>query len=202
MTLKVGVTGGIGSGKSLVCSLFSLIGVPVYNADQRAKSLMDTDSHLISKIIDVFGPEIYGHDRLDRKKMASIVFNDQKKLAVLNSLVHPVVKKDAEDWFNEQHFHYAIKEAALIYETGGDQALDVVIVVTAPLQLRLKRVHRRDGSSYRDILARIKNQWPEAEKIKKADFVIRNNGKRSLVEQVWKLHRKLLSISENKQEKL
>lgn len=193
MTYKVGVTGGIGSGKSLVCGLFSLLGVPVYNADLNARSLMENDPDLKNALVRAFGPEVYVQGHLDRKRLASLVFQDKKKLELLNSLVHPVVRKDAIQWFQNQSAPYAIKEAALIYETGGEKDLDAVIVVTAPLRLRLKRVHRRDGSSYREILARMKNQWPESEKISKADFVIRNNGLKSLVKQVWQIHQRLIN---------
>ena len=201
MTYRVGVTGGIGSGKSLVCRLFMALGIPIYDADSRARLLMEEDPGLVKGITQLFGDNVYRDGRLERKLLAGIVFNDKKKLAQLNALVHPAVKKDAEQWFLQQKSIYAIKEAALIYEVGGESQLDAVIVVTAPLKLRLKRVHQRDGSSYRDIRARMDKQVPEKLKAAKADFIIRNNEKRSLIRQVTMIHLEILRRIENQKEK-
>jgi len=192
MTWRIGVTGGIGSGKSLVCRIFELLGVPVYHADDRAKYLMENDPELKERLLETFGEAIFPGGKLDRKALAAKVFGNAKLLKSLNALVHPAVRQDTKSWFEEQSAPYAIKEAALIYETGAEQGLDRVIVVTAPLGLRLKRVHQRDGSSYRDILARINHQLPEKEKVKRADYLIRNNGKRSLIAQVIDIHQAIL----------
>lgn len=193
MTLKVGVTGGIGSGKSIVCRIFNLLGVPVYNADLAARSIMENDLQIRSRMIDAFGAETYTFSgKLNRSYLSRVVFNDANQLKKLNSIVHPAVFRDAEKWFSEQTFPYAIKEAALIFETGGEKDLDLVITVTAPVKLRLKRVHQRDGISYSEILDRMKNQLPETEKVKRSDIIIRNNGRGSLVEQVWRAHQKIL----------
>lgn len=193
MTLKVGVTGGIGSGKSIVCRIFNLLGVPVYNADLAARSLMENDPQIRSRLIEAFGVETYtSAGKLNRGYLAKAVFDNAGQLKRLNSIVHPAVFRDAEKWFSQQTFPYAIKEAALIFETGGEKDLDLVITVTAPVKLRLKRVHQRDGISYLEIQDRMKNQLPEIDKVKRSDIIIRNNGRGSLVEQVWRTHQKIL----------
>jgi dephospho-CoA kinase len=199
MTLKMGITGGIGSGKSLACELFAMMGVPVYNADARAKELMVESQELAGAIKARFGRSVYDEQgRLNRRVLADRVFGDEDALKALNALVHPVVFEDAELWFKRQTAPYALKEAALIYESGADRWLDGVIVVTAPVRLRLKRVHRRDDHSYEEIRQRIERQWSDREKLKKADYVIRNNEQRSLVEQVWSVHQRILATIEQR----
>lgn len=199
MTLKMGITGGIGSGKSLACELFALLGIPVYNADARAKELMVESSDLVEGIKARFGRSVYdGQGHLNRRILADKVFGDEEALHALNALVHPAVFEDAEQWFRRQTAPYALKEAALIYETGAERWLDGVIVVTAPVRLRLKRVHQRDGHSYGEIRKRMERQWSDRERLKKADFVIRNNERQSLVEQVWTVHRSILTMAEQR----
>ena len=196
MTLKVGITGGIGSGKSLVCSVFETFGIPVYNADLNAKRLMTADPELKGSIVKEFGEGCYQDDgSLDREYLASIVFHDNEKLKILNSLVHPAVQKDVQQWFTMQDTPYAIEEAALIFESGAYKLLDRVITVTAPKKLRLKRVHNRDNVPYKEITRRMDNQWPEREKSRLSDFVIRNNGKISLISQIWNIHQELIRLN-------
>lgn len=176
--IKVGITGGIGSGKTAVCKMFEELGVPVYYADDRAKYLMQHEHHLIDEIKKSFGDDVYENCKLNRKLLAEKVFNDKAKLDLLNSLVHPAVFHDTERWLEEQiekKLPYVIKEAALLVETGSYKTLDKLIVVTAPLDTRIKRVMTRDQLELEEVQARVRNQLPESEKVKLADFVITND---------------------------
>lgn len=196
MVLKVGLTGGIGSGKSTVAKLFELLGAPVYDADAASKRLYKTDKELIASIKQHFGENIYTESELNRPLLASIVFNNPEKLQLLNTLVHPPTIKDAEAWMVEQTTPYIIKEAALLFETGSASGLDVIIGVAAPKQLRLKRAMERDGAKREDILSRMDRQIDENIKMRLCDFVIQNNEQELLIPQVLALHQQLLSIAE------
>lgn len=190
--LKVGITGSIGSGKSTVCKLFELLGVPVYYADDAAKRLMAEDQELKQKINELFEGKAYTKDdQLDRKYIAGIVFNDKKKLGALNALVHPAVAKDTASWQIKQQAIYTLKEAALLIESGSHTKLDKIIVVHAPLEIRIARVMARDGSSRDEVLARENKQLSPSDKIKHADFTIENH-QTDLVDLVLKTHQKLL----------
>lgn len=194
--IKVGITGGIGSGKTTVCKMFEELGIPVYYADDRAKYLMQHEHHLIDEIKKNFGADVYTNGNLNRKLLSEKVFNDKSKLEVLNSLVHPAVFHDADTWMEEQKqkkHAYSLKEAALLVETGSYKDLDKLIVVTAPLDMRMKRVSERDQVQIEEVMARVRNQLPEAEKVKLADFVIKNdNGLENLRKQVKKIHEQLM----------
>ena len=197
--LKVGITGGIGSGKTTVCQIFEKLGVPVYYADQRAKELMEDDSQLRTEIKQEFGDDIYDTDgKLDRKKLAEIVFNNEEKLLKLNGMVHPAVFRDNQSWnevLAKKGYPYTIKEAALLVETGSYRTLDKLIVVSAPEEDRIKRVMARDGSTEEQVLARIKAQMPEEQKVKYADYIIYNDRIMDLVPEVTKIHIDLLNLN-------
>jgi dephospho-CoA kinase len=197
--MQVGITGGIGSGKSMVCRIFHLLGVPVYDADSRAKSLMTTDGILISAVKKEFGVLSYNQDgTLNRNYLAREVFSDKDRLTKLNNLVHPRVGVDYERWLKQQTgSRYIIKEAALIFETGTYRVLDKVIVVHAPEQLRIKRVLQRDTQrSEQQIREIIRNQLPEEEKILQADYVIDNDENRLVIPQVIDLDNSLSRMAE------
>ena len=193
----MGITGGIGSGKSLVCQIFQRLGVPVYDADTRAKELMVTDSALVAQIKKEFGPESYASDgRIDRTTLAHEVFTDPVKLEKLNRMVHPRVAVDYDHWV-DQHVDkpYVIKEAALIFETGSQKGLDKVIVVSAPAALRMKRVLSRDSHRTAvDIQNIFRNQMPEEEKLKRADYVIINDESQLVIPQVLQLHEQFVGM--------
>jgi dephospho-CoA kinase len=194
--LQIGITGGIGSGKSLVCRIFICLNVPVYDADSHAKNLMTTDGILTSNIRKEFGDLSYNTDgSLNRKYLSATVFNDANKLETLNSLVHPRVAHDYEKWVNEHTHHpYLVKEAALLYEAGSYKQLDRIIVVTAPDELRIERVAKRDPQrSKEQIAAIIGKQMPQEEKMKRADFVVVNDETTLLIPQVLGLHAAFLS---------
>jgi dephospho-CoA kinase len=190
MVLRIGLTGGIGSGKSVVAKVFETLGIPVYYADDAAKKLMNSNADLKAAIIKNFGEASYNNGELDRKYMASVVFNDTEKLEVLNSLTHPATIRDAEEWMKKQTSPYIIKEAALLFESGANKNLDYVIGVYAPLPLRIKRVIARDGATEEDIMKRINRQMDEEEKMKRCNFVITNNEEELVIPQVLELHKK------------
>ena len=189
--LRIGLTGGIGSGKSVVAKVFETLGIPVYYADDAAKRLMNTNEELKDAIIKNFGEGSYANEELDRKYIASIVFNDKEKLELLNSLTHPATIRDAEEWMKQQTSLYIIKEAALLFESGANKNLDYVIGVYAPLPLRIKRVIAMDGISKEEIIKRISRQMDEEEKLKRCDFIITNNEQELVIPQVLELDKKL-----------
>jgi dephospho-CoA kinase len=190
MVLRIGLTGGIGSGKSVVAKVFETLGIPVYYADDAAKRLMNTNEELKAAIIKNFGEASYVNGELNRKYMASVVFNDKEKLELLNSLTHPATIRDAEEWMKRQTSPYIIKEAALLFESGANKILDFVIGVSAPLSLRIKRVMERDNSIEEDVMKRISRQMDEEEKMKLCDFVIMNDEQELVIPQVQELHKK------------
>lgn len=191
--LKIGITGGIGSGKSTVAAIFEVLGIPVYYADHRAKWLMVNHPALVASIKKVFGDDAYLVDgQLNRAHIAKIAFNNPEKLQKLNALVHPAVKIDYEQWHaQQQNVPYTLKEAALLFESGSANELDAIIEVFAAQKIRIDRVRKRDGLTRKQVLSRIKNQMPEREKRKLADFVILNDGKKGLINQVLALHHQL-----------
>lgn len=193
--LKVGLTGGIGSGKTTIAKIFELLNVPVYYADEASKRLYHTDKDLIAKMKKHFGEDIYTNDQLNRSKLAAIVFNDPGKLELLNQLVHPPTIRDAEDWMNKQTAPYVIKEAALLFESGSAQGLDFIIGVQAPSHYRIKRVMERDGVKREDVINRANRQIDEEIKMRLCDFVIINNDQELVIPQVLELHSKLLKAS-------
>ncbi len=174
MTKIIGLTGGIGSGKSSVAQLFISKGIPVYIADVEAKKLMDSKK-IIEKIRKVFGKEIFDEEKINRPKLAAIVFNDPDKLAQLNAIVHPAVHEHFIKWVSKhQDFPFIIKEVAILFETGGEKYCDKVITVVAPTSLRLERVMKRDNTKEEAVIARMNNQWTDEQRILKSDFVIEN----------------------------
>jgi dephospho-CoA kinase len=190
--LQIGVTGSIGSGKSLICKIFHQLGIPVYDADSHAKELMTTDGILISDIKKEFGDLSYHADgSLNRVYLAEHVFHDQQKLDKLNRLVHPRVAEDYNKWvLSNVDYPYLIKEAALIFESGSDKGLDQIIVVDAPQSLRIQRVLKRDAHrTVEQIKAIVEKQMPDDEKLKRADHIIVNDETQPVIPQVMKLHR-------------
>ncbi len=194
--MQIGITGGIGAGKSLVCRIFSCFGIPVYDADSRAKNLMTTDGILINAIKKEFGPLSYDEEgRLNRGFLALEVFAKPERLERLNALIHPRVGEDYLNWYNSVKVNapYVIKEAALLFEAGSYKQLDKVIVVFAPLEIRMKRVLQRDPhrtpQQIQDIVSR---QWPDEEKLKRANHIVTNDESTLLIPQVLALHRQFL----------
>lgn len=193
-TLKVGITGGIGSGKSTAARIFALLGIPIYSADDRAKWLMANDPDLRKSITKLFGNEAFlPNGVLDRSFLAKEVFSDPEQVKRINSIVHPAVKKDFESWVSQLDAPYALKEAALIFETGGENQLDVVINVSAPLKIRIDRVLSRDSHrSESQVNQIIDQQLSDEIKNEKADYVIKNSPNKLIIPQVLTIHDKLI----------
>ena len=185
---KIGLTGGIGSGKTYVSKVFESLGIPVFNSDIEAKKLMSSSSELIQSIKYEFGDDIFDDYILNTKKLASIVFSDTEKLRKLNSLVHPIVKQEFLEWQAKKKSSYVIKEAAILFERDSYKGLDAIICVTAPINLRIDRVKLRDGYSYCEIKNRIENQISQEKKENLSDFIIVNDGVKILLPQILKIH--------------
>ena len=196
--LRIGITGGIGSGKSTVARIFGVLGIPVYYADGAAKRLMNEDPRLIEQIIQHFGSNAYEDGKLNRSYISSMVFNNKGKLDLLNSIVHPATIRDSDDWMKLQNAPYVLKEAALIFESGSQQGLDYVIGVSAPAPLRIHRAMKRDGISRAEVTARMTRQIQETIKMRLCNFIIINDEQTMLIPQVITLHNKLMELSKEK----
>ncbi|GEO11314.1 dephospho-CoA kinase [Segetibacter aerophilus] len=194
--VKVGLTGGIGSGKTTVSRIFNVLGIPVFDADYEAKTIMETDLELVGRVQETFGEESYTDGILNRPYLAKIVFNNPTKLSVLNSLVHPATIDAANRWMARQTTPYVIKEAALMFESGSASNVDYVIGVYAPHDLRVRRVMQRDNVDSEQVLIRMSRQISEVIKMKLCDFVVVNDDQQLLIPQVLQLHHKLMKIGE------
>jgi dephospho-CoA kinase len=188
-TLKIGITGGIGSGKTTVSKVFEQLGVPLYNSDERAKWLMNHNPIIVKKVTELFGEEAYQNNALNRAHVAKLAFSNKTLIEQLNSVVHPEVFKDFDNWIKAHaHYPYVLKEAALLFESNSYLTLDAMIVVDAPLEERINRVTKRDGITTDDVLKRISNQMPDEQKLAAADFIITNHYE-PLLPQVLFLHK-------------
>ena len=192
--LKVGITGGIGSGKSTVAHIFETLGIPVYYADAAAKKLMNEDEKLKQQVQQLFGEGAYRNGQLNRAFVSEQVFNNPEKLALLNSIVHPATIADAEKWMQQQSAPYAVKEAALIFESGAQENLDKVIGVFAPKAIRIIRVMNRDGITREEVLARMNKQINETIKMRLCNYAITNDEQQLLIPQVLAVHEELLAL--------
>lgn len=193
--LRIGLTGGIGSGKSTVARIFETLGIPVYYADAEAKRMMDEDEILREELIRHFGAETYQADKLNRVYLAQHVFSDTERTALINSIIHPRTINHANEWMQLQKTPYVIKEAALIFEAGAEKHLDKIIGVSSPETVRIERAMQRDGLTEEQVRARMSKQLPEEEKLKRCDYIIYNDG-RQLIPQVYELHQKLLAYND------
>lgn len=189
--MVVGITGGIGSGKSTVSSIIKVLGFPVYNSDARSHELVNTDPQIILKIKESFGEEVYEDGILNRKALAAIVFKDRSKLEELNGIIHPAVADDFIAWKHTQKSKLTFKEAAILFESGAYRMVDKVILVTAPEQIRIERVVRRDGVDETMVKERIANQWSDEEKEKLTDYIISADDKQLVIPQVLNILEKL-----------
>jgi len=193
--LKLGVTGGIGSGKTLVCTIISAMGYPVFNADYEAKRLIDNDTRIINSIKDLFGEEIYINNELNRKRVSELVFTNPLLLEKLNFIVHPAVVEYFNQWVKQfQSKSIVVKEAAILFESGANKGLNKIIGVIAPIELRIQRVIDRDKVSYESVLRRINNQYPQDELIKKCDSIIENDGVKLILPQIVKIIEELEKV--------
>lgn len=192
MTLKIGITGGIGSGKSTVCQVFKILGVPVFEADMAAKTLINSDPVIRNGLVQLFGKHIYGNDgRIDRKMLASLIFTDESLLQQVNNLVHPAVRNEFTNWTKRQDSEYIIHEAAILFESGFYKMMDYTILVSAPEEIRIERVSKRDGITAEMIGERMAKQWPDAEKRKLASLEIVNDNKKLIIPQILEIDKNI-----------
>lgn len=197
--LRVGITGGIGSGKSTVCNIFKQLGIAVYNADTRVKELYETDAALVQTIANNLGNELLVNGKLDLQKLKQKVFTDAQMLGKLNAVVHPAVFEDYENWcLAHQNEIYTLKEAAIMFESGSNEHVHKIIGVVAPEAVKIARVQQRDGLSEEQIRDRMHKQLAQEELIKRCDYIIENDGSQSLIEQVMKLHNLFLQSTEKR----
>jgi dephospho-CoA kinase len=194
--LRVGITGGIGSGKSTVCRVFATLGIPVYESDTRAKEIMDTDAAVASHIKVLFGEDIYADGALDRKRVAEAVFQDKTLLEKLNGIVHPAVGRDFERWaesHEQEGAPYVVLESAILFESGFDRYCEVVVTVSAPIEERIERTVLRDGMTADRVRERMANQMTDSQREARADYVIYNAERELATEQVLALHKRFIS---------
>ena len=195
--MKIGITGGIGSGKTTACKVFEVLGIPVFYADTVAKELMHTDILLKKELISAFGPNSYfPNGELNRKYISGIVFKDETQLQILNKLVHPAVFRAFDQWvLNQRNAPYVLKEAALLFESGSSQMCDYTILVKSPEAIKIQRIIQRDHITESEVRLRMNKQLPDEEKEKLADFILYNNEEQLLVTQILTLHEKLLALN-------
>ncbi|MCF8378290.1 MAG: dephospho-CoA kinase [Bacteroidales bacterium] len=190
--IKVGLTGNIGSGKSTVAKVFETLGVPVFHADIRAKKFLE-EKDVMKELVRHFGKDVINQGGIDRKNLAKIVFNDLEAISTLNSIIHPLVRKDLFEWIEMKKDHeYVIQEAAILFESGFYEFFDKIILVTCPEKIATERVMNRDKISQADVMARMKNQWPEEKKIPMSDHIVHNDGQNLIIPQVLEIHKQLI----------
>lgn len=190
--MKIGLTGGMGSGKSTAAKIFEALSVPVFYADDESKNILENNPSVKEKLSSRFGPELFPGGKLDRAFLASQIFNNKEALAFVNSVMHPAVADRFLNWCDEQSAPYCLKEAAILFEIGSYKQLDKTILVVADKEIRIERVMKRNGWSREEVLARMKNQWEDSEKEPLADFVIYNSEKEMLTPQILKIHENLI----------
>ena len=191
---KIGLTGGIGAGKTTVIEIFKTLGIPTFNSDQCGRNILLNDKGVIKNTIQLFGKSILKKNKIDTIKLGKIVFDDKSKLHNLNKIIHPCVLQKFNEWAIQQTKKYIIKESALLFESGTYKMLDKIILVKAPIHLRIKRVRSRDGKSSKEVMKIINNQVKEKDIIKHVDYVINNNEKTLLVQKIIRLDRVLSSL--------
>jgi dephospho-CoA kinase len=187
----IGVTGGIGSGKTVVCKVFESLGIPVYDADNRAKALYVESEQLKKKVIEHFGQKVYSGGEFQPQELSKVVFDDEEKLKLLNSLVHPAVADDFKKWIAKQEAPFVIREAAILIESGSYKDCNKIITVEAPEKVRIERVVKRNGVTEDDVKKRIAQQMTDNERREYSDFVVDNSGERMLIPQVLEIYKKL-----------
>lgn len=197
--MKVGITGGIGSGKTTISKYFEILGIPVFNADRVAADILNSNDSLHHPLVQLFGVEAIQNNAPNRKLIAEKVFSDTNLLSALNQLIHPLVKVAFEQWCElNKHHPYLLKEAAILFESGSYKELDKTILVTCPIELRKQRAMKRSGMSETEFYKRVSNQWTDEQKRKFANFEIVNDEKHSIISQVLNIHQLLLHDSDFK----
>jgi dephospho-CoA kinase len=184
MTKVIGLTGGIGSGKTMVANYIKSLGFPVYIADDEARTIMETDE-VVEAIRIEFGKDVLQNNKVNREKLSKIVFDNPEKLQKLNGIIHPLVKKHFDNWLeNHANFHLVFKEAAILFESGGDKYCNAIVTITSPIETRLQRIIERDKTDKESVLKRMQNQWTDEQRIAKSDYVITNLGIDAIKKQI------------------
>lgn len=190
--MKIGVTGGIGSGKTSVCKVFSILGAPVFSADQEARSILDTDPRIMNSINSVTGENLYSSGVLDRTRLAGLIFKDETLLKQINSLIHPAVFDRFGKWVGEQKAPYVIMEAAILFESGASKLVDKIVTVIAPAEERIKRVIMRNKLSREDVMERMHNQMDDDSKTRLSDYIVSNSENDMIIPAILKIHEDIL----------
>ena len=193
--MEIGVTGGIGSGKTSVCKVFNVLGIPVFSADYEAKKIMDSDHEIMDKVRSIAGKDVYASGSLDRMELAKIIFKNERLLREINRVVHPVVFSNYKLWARYSSAPYVIMEAAILFESKAVHFVDKVITVVAPVEERIERVVRRNKLTREQVLDRIKNQMDDEEKIKHSDWVINNSEHEMIIPAILKIHEEIISLT-------
>jgi len=193
MIFRLGITGGIGSGKSTVCKTFNVLGIPVFSADEEGRRIMDTDTRLKDDLNRLIGQDLYATGELDRVRLASLIFNDNDLLDSVNRLVHPLVFDKYREWCGQQCSDYVIFEAAILFEAGAEEYVDMILAVIAPLEERVKRVMERNKMSREQVMERVKNQISDKEMIERSDFYINNSDNEMIIPAVLEIHNRILT---------
>ena len=196
----VGVTGGIGSGKSSVCRVFNNLGIPVFDADNEARKITESDQFVMSRLSELAGMDLYTSGSLDRRLLASLIFNDRKLLAEVNLLIHPLIFDSFRSWVARQQAPYVIMEAAILFESGAESLVDKTVSVTAPEDERIERVVSRNNLTIAEVRERIRNQLPQEELIKRSDYIIKNSEQDMIIPAVLEIHHKLLELIKEDQQ--
>lgn len=195
---KLGITGGIGSGKTSVCRVFSVLGVPIFSADPAASDIMENDPEIRKKLNSIAGMDLFSNGIMNRKELADLIFNDASLLAKVNSLIHPVVFGNFIKWAELQQSPYVIMEAAILFESGGSKLTDKIATVVAPLQERIERVMQRNSLTLEQVNDRIRNQMSDEERIMNSNYVISNSENDMIIPQVLQIHNDLLNQTRHK----
>jgi dephospho-CoA kinase len=196
--LKIGVTGGIGSGKTTVCRIFEVLGIPVFSADSEARIIMDSDENVIKQVNTLAGRNMYNRGTLDRIAMANLIFNDRELLGKINKIIHPVVTQRFIEWEKSKYTPYVILEAAILFESGAAKLLDKVVTVTAPEEERIERVVQRNSLTRDQVVERINNQSDDKYKISLSDYVISNSENEMIIPAVLKIHAEMIRLANDR----
>ena len=193
--MKIGVTGGIGSGKTSVCKVFNVLGIPVFSADKDARKIMDSDEDIIDKVKIIAGEDVYSTGTLDRMELARLIFNNKNLLKEINRVVHPVVFDHFKIWVKSVSAPYVIMEAAILIESGASELVDRIVTIVAPVEERIERVVRRNNLTREQVLERINNQMADEEKVRLSDYVIYNSEHEMIIPSILKIHEEILSLT-------
>jgi dephospho-CoA kinase len=192
--IKLGVTGGIGSGKTTVCRVFSVLGIPVFSADAEAKRIMDSDPDLIDKLNSIAGMDLYANGNLDRQQLAKLIFNNRELLEKVNSIVHPLIFENYIKWADEQTSPYTIMEAAILFESGAAELVDRILTVVTPINERIERLMAGNKFTFEQVMERINNQIDDETRIKRSDFIVYNSENDMIIPAILAIHEELLGL--------